>query len=183
MSITKQYSVIDNISITSSSLTFEVTANDTFDVVGIWYQTEDMFCQGIAPIDIFAEFTAGGGGPNSGTVTICLPGSEGCDETTDFNTKDFTQVLNIITVETTEATPDCDGCDRDEFGLFDAVGEIRSLGDLFLTKSSCDNCYKPSDCVMEKGLLLYLLDERNDSENTITEVVELYKRYKQLCCE
>lgn len=182
MSIQKQYSTIDNISISGGNIFFDVTANDTFDIIGVYYNNSERYCKGLGNLDITNSFTETTlGDANSGRIELCL--SSTCEFGSELSQYPFTEVLNLFTIITSEnPNEDCIDCDQDTFQIFDYLGELNKLGEKILNQFNSCNCVDVKDCDLEKGFLLELINTQ-DKVNTVTESVEFYKKYKDLCCD
>lgn len=179
----KRYSLIENISIAGGSISFDVTANDTFDVTEIHYNTSSRYSKVLKDIDVTSSFTpTQSGDMNRGTVSICLEPGEGCTVYPEIF-QPFDGVLNMFTVITSETLEEnCLDCDHDVHLIFDYVGELRKLSDKIIGQYSSCECIDVTKCDLEKAFLLELLNVI-DQTNTVTESVEFYNGYKDLCCD
>ena len=184
MSIQKQYSTIDNISIAGGSISFDVTANDTFDIVGIYYNNSSRYSKGLGSLDITADFIPTvTDNLNSGRLSLCANDPSGCAQFSNLAQYPFDCQLNMFTIITSEnPNEDCIDCDQDIFLIFDYLGELHKLADKILSQYSSCECIHVKQCDLEKGFLLELMNTQ-DNVNTVTESVEFYNRYKDLCCD
>jgi hypothetical protein len=174
------YSRINNLSITDTSLYFELRSVNSEAISSVFLNTASRIAAGEDSIDI-TNYVNLIGDNQIATVSICTF-LGGCANTLFFNCSDLTKELLFLEVYLDNSYEECGECSSDSFIIVDISSEYNLLTKSVISYNKKKKCFELSDCLKNKVTALLLLEEQLKSAFHF-EAIEVYNHYKSLCCD